>query len=1207
VRRHARLARGIDERPADPFAELTMDETARRSDRSWQLALAILYLGFYAWMLVAGHGMPYVMDANESFSIYWHAYNLFHFNIGDSLGITDESFSPYAAAHPYLYTHQGNFPRLFGFLIYLLGARTIQSQVAVTTAIVGTAAFVLAYRYFARIAEPRFAVIYCALLATDYVLYGQWHVVTDRVWSGFFVFALFSCLHDAGGELRRRALAFLFLIGVGLFYNELAFAGMLSIAGVLYAVMIFWRRPALAASAIASFVAGGLSALTILFAQLSARFGTNVVLTDLFYTFVARNFANDPAGREAVRSFFETHQIAFWPQYVNGDLYRNFKEFIFSLSHYDLQVYTPIFCLVTALVLVGWGLGAGRTGSAMLEPSAERVQNAPSQARSPGQRATDLILLIHLAVALFLVLRPIAIGEGVFALYPASVVRGGVPAGLHVSPGTIVAALAAIAGALSIVKVSTGSWWATTRLSPWAALRLLALLIVTGAALGWQRLLYKGGGGAELADIWMLPLAAPWARTAARLAVATALVVAILMAMGGERALIAGSCRDVFARIGRFVIAGLAGYTVVYWLSPGIVLSGFQWRYAPFVVFFLCAVPACAFYVLVLAAGRLRAVWHEGQAGEAAMSLAAAGLLLAGLTYWVGLQLSYVRLLPPDHGSFFRRLAAPPFRGHSFVSNSYTAPLTAFTDDWAYADTMIGKGGVVLTSKGYVLHRDMRSYLWFADRGRNSAYAFPDFYACFVQQNLASAAARRVAQQHGWQPAGGCSMLPLIAEAGRPGAVLRNEVFARDAPDRDYWAVIRLDSDSPPFVRTIEAAVQADGAGGHRVVYSAAAGQQQGKPLVSPLAELMAVPDDSSCELDPERLVTLAKSEDGAPFSLSPDFTGTLALRYTPRTATRAGQSVLSRPWRVTPAGAEPCPWPAVDYSFAESGSSSTWLLDGWGDPEPWGTWTVGPVARLVPDIHTLPDHGLVLTVMATPFVTPAHPSVEASLQVNDVAVGHLIFALGLPDRPHSVFVPRAALERNMPPEIRLVITDPASPLTLGMSSDERLLGLGLRRMQLAEGAEEPAMLVEPGEDLDFSAGGRAVAALGEGWIAAEPRGSWSIGHAADIRFRLAHTIGGGAVLRIVGAPLLTARRTTASVDLAVNGSAVGSIQYRLGEQESERVVRVPGVALAQSAQSVVSLTLHMSDARSPKELGLSDDPRPLGFFLRQLRLDPVQ
>ena len=162
--------------------------------------------------------------------------------------------------------------------------------------------------------------------------------------------------------------------------------------------------------------------------------------------------------------------------------------------------------------------------------------------------------------------------------------------------------------------------------------------------------------------------------------------------------------------------------------------------------------------------------------------------------------------------------------------------------------------------------------------------------------------------------------------------------------DRDYWAVVRLDFDYPPFVRTLEAAVRADAAGAHRAVYRADAGQQQGKPLCRRSPNSWPCRADSSCKLDPAHVVTLAKSEDGSPFSLPPDFTGTLAVRYIPRTATRNGEPVLSRPWRVTASEAAPCPWPAVDYSFAASQAPTSWTLDGWGDTEPWGTWTVGPV-----------------------------------------------------------------------------------------------------------------------------------------------------------------------------------------------------------------------------------------------------------------------
>ncbi|MFI5020430.1 MAG: hypothetical protein ACHQRJ_02090 [Alphaproteobacteria bacterium] len=1028
-----------------------MTSTALNPERRWVLALALLYLAFYAWLLVAGHGMPYVTDGNESFSIFWHAYNLFHFDIGQSLGITDEAYGPHAAAHPYLYTHQGNFPRLFGFLIYVFGARTIESQVVATTAIVGTATLVLAYRYFARIADPAFAAIYCALLMTDYVLYAEWHVVTDRVWSGFFVFALLSSTHALGGERPRRAQALLFLVGFGLFYGELAFALMLSAAAVVYALALYRRRLALALRAISGLAAGGALAMALLFLQLSAHFGTDVVIKDLRYTFAARNFASSPAGRETVRSFFEAHHIAFWPNYVNGDLYRNLEQFVFSLGRYDLQVYTPVFCLVTGILLAGWVLGTVGAG-ASLAPASRNVE--PWRASPSGQRAIDAILLLHLAAALFLVLRPIAVGEGVFALYPAAAPHGAPPHGLQIRTGTMLAAVLALAGAAALVRRTTGSWWATTRMPPWAAVRLLVLLLASGAALGWQRDLYDGGGGGELAEIWMLPLAARSARALARLGVAAALALAIDLATGGARAYLARACAGGLARIGLFVVSGLVGYGAVYWLSPGIVLSGFQWRYAPFVVFFLCALPAAAFYLLLLGAVRMRAAWRAREAGETVLGLAAAGLLAAGAVYWAGLQLSYIRLLPPDHAGFFRKLAEPPFRGSGFVSNSYAAPLTVFTGEWGYSDTAIGKGGIVLTADGYVVHRDMHSNLWFADRESNPAYAVPEFYACFMQQNLAAAAARRVAQQHGWQPAGGCSTIPLIAEAGRPDAILRNEVVARDAPASDYWAVVRLDFDYPPYVRTLEATVERDAAGGRRAAYRADAEQQQGKPLVSPLAELVAMPGDGSCKLDPAHLVTLAKTEDGSPLSLAPDFTGTLAVRYVPRTATREGEPVLSQPWRVTAGDAAPCPWPTVTHGLAASQAPRSWTLEGWGDAEPWGIWTVGPVARLVPDIHTLPDRGLRLTVTGSAFVAPGHPSVEATVRANGVEVGRWRFALGATDGSRSVFIPRAVLERRMPPEISFEIADPISPLELGISTDERRLGLAVREVDLAEGNE---------------------------------------------------------------------------------------------------------------------------------------------------------
>src|SRR5258708_7320507 len=83
--------------------------------RPWRalILLIVCYTVIYGGLLWYTHGLPYVLDNNESFSSLWHAYNLYHFDISKSMGLADETFAYHAAAHPFVHTHQGNFPRLF--------------------------------------------------------------------------------------------------------------------------------------------------------------------------------------------------------------------------------------------------------------------------------------------------------------------------------------------------------------------------------------------------------------------------------------------------------------------------------------------------------------------------------------------------------------------------------------------------------------------------------------------------------------------------------------------------------------------------------------------------------------------------------------------------------------------------------------------------------------------------------------------------------------------------------------------------------------------------------------------------------------------------------------------------------------------------------------------------------------------------------------
>src|SRR6266481_4575545 len=116
------------------------------------IVLLAIYVIYYAAIIVAGDNIPYVMDNNETFSSLNHAYNLWHFDFFRSFGLTDEAVSPNAAAHPVVHTHQGNFPRLFSFLLYVFGARSAESQIWITTFTVGTASVFFAFAFLRRVA-----------------------------------------------------------------------------------------------------------------------------------------------------------------------------------------------------------------------------------------------------------------------------------------------------------------------------------------------------------------------------------------------------------------------------------------------------------------------------------------------------------------------------------------------------------------------------------------------------------------------------------------------------------------------------------------------------------------------------------------------------------------------------------------------------------------------------------------------------------------------------------------------------------------------------------------------------------------------------------------------------------------------------------------------------------------------------------------------
>ena len=123
-----------------------------------------LYFLIYGYFLLKTNFLPYVFDNNETFSSLVHAKSLYDFGWSFAYGLTDESFGISPESHPYVYTHQGNFPRIYAYFLYCLGFRSTEWQIIVTTFTVGVAGIWFCYHYFSKYVSPLFSVVFCLLL-----------------------------------------------------------------------------------------------------------------------------------------------------------------------------------------------------------------------------------------------------------------------------------------------------------------------------------------------------------------------------------------------------------------------------------------------------------------------------------------------------------------------------------------------------------------------------------------------------------------------------------------------------------------------------------------------------------------------------------------------------------------------------------------------------------------------------------------------------------------------------------------------------------------------------------------------------------------------------------------------------------------------------------------------------------------------------------
>jgi len=944
---------------------------AGRFDRAAVLGLALVigcYVAVASWLLIVGELRPYVYDNNESYSSFWHGYNLYHFGLRSGAGLADESFSPHAGAHPFVHTHQGNVPRLFSFALYALGLRTVEAHIVATTFTLGLLSVVLAFAFFRVVGGTLFATITGLLMATDYVFVAQWSVVTYRVWHGLLLFgALLAVTRRAAGR-RRLDDAMLFLCSVGLFYYELVFAAFAGLTVVLFAA--WWHRAERRTLAWLATLMGAGAAVSVgvLVVQLVSFLGWSVAARDFYLTFLARNVGSKDAGSlAALDRFYQSNPIVFWYNLVDTAGFRLPERFAQHVLSAHFQVYTPLLTLLVLLTVGGWLLGmmGARVGRVLSAASALTLNRVATYRRTSNQVArlvrTGFVGDVRTRLLRLQLRADVTPSPGLteFATRASSSLASSSSASysfvsfsLPIVPSAVVAAIVGLGSAAYQLAVardtaflgrSVPSGWSSgmgpaivaavititlyvmwRRRSPDTAPSLRTTLGIGGCLLVVALVVRRAVGlyDQAFAPLWYEALSLWLPTWLSRAGVFAATAVGTTLLLRPDLMLDRRTVARLVPLVA-YLAAGFGAFVVIYYLSPGYVVSGYLRRSAPLLVFVAGPLLGLALTLLVLVAWQAlrrhpcRHGVHDGMlgqhqsgrlglAGRRALGLAAAGTAVLFVVQWGHTQLAYAQLLPPTQFAWLGQLAEPPLAGKTSVSNMYGAPIAAYTGEWSYVDQTIGRVEIREINDSPVVAQELQTYVWFADRGRNPAYARPDVYVCMRQQGMTTALARVTGDYSAMLP---CENVPLVALAASGGhSYLGLELVGRDPSPLDSWAIVALDWHFPPFLkprgtgvyRRSFDALLADGPAGSALTIDYDYRQADGDPEADTRVRVEGLGTDG-------RRCLLAERTGGGALPLPANLRGPIRASVTPRSATKAGAEYVSDSLVVVDADADPC------------------------------------------------------------------------------------------------------------------------------------------------------------------------------------------------------------------------------------------------------------------------------------------------------------
>ncbi len=283
-----------------------------------------------------------------------------------------------------------------------------------------------------------------------------------------------------------------------------------------------------------------------------------------------------------------------------------------------------------------------------------------------------------------------------------------------------------------------------------------------------------------------------------------------------------------------------------------------------------------------------------------------------------------------------------------------------------------------------------------------------------------------------------------------------------------------------------------------------------------------------------------------------------------------------------------------LDFADAEIARActayGTWRAEGEG------CWIAGRQARLELALSEPVRGSLVLELSADGLLVPGRPRQRLGVSVNGRRVTELVIDRRANLRGEPVILPREAVAGRGGLDLVLDTPDATSPTRLGLDDDDRRVGVFLRRLLVRAPSE-----YEIGSALTLGEGSGDDSVLFGDWGDPEPLGRWTVGPVA----RLLTRFQGPAPplqLEFDAIPFLGASGRRLQVEVLLNGRRVKSLSYD-GANAGPSVAQAPLPAAVVGDHGDILLEWRIRAPRSPHSLGVSEDRRALGLFVRRVAL----